>query len=128
MKEINLGEMLGALMDSAQQEERGSKRKLSNDVIVARLQEAAPSFISPPVFKVGDFITPRKDSPYKHPGQPSLVVETRYDDPILDPTEDASNHNFHTYCHAKVIMISGPDNDSIVAHWVDASYYEKWDG
>ena len=103
----------------------GGKKSLDKGVQVARLMEAAQRFVTVPVFRIGDLVTPIADSDFRGAGQPHIVIAERYDDPLVSMSEPAGSSTFGTPMQIRVLCMVG---DSMVTHWVEASQFERYTG
>ena len=92
---------------------------------VARLREMITAYSATTCpFKVGDLVTPRRDSPLKGTGVPHAVVATRDADYDWDCGE-SGDITFGMRFDMRVISVQ---QESIVPHWVESAGFERYVG
>lgn len=91
-------------------------------IAVEILKTTAPRFTAPNPYKVGDFVTPRKDGYLKNAGEPHLIVEVADDFPrVLDRCGTPS---FGIRPTIRIANVDG--GGDVVAHWADHAEFDPY--
>ncbi|WP_051949290.1 hypothetical protein [Methylosinus sp. PW1] len=94
------------------------------EAAIARLREAGERYAVGNLFRIGDIVTPRKDSDVKGAGDPHVVIETKDSSKAEFAFVGAPGSNtFGQRLDLRVLHIS---NDRIVPHWVESWQFEWW--
>lgn len=91
-------------------------------IAVEILKTTAPRFTAPNPYKVGDFVTPRKDGYLKNAGEPHLVVEVSNSFPRL--TENHGTPSFGTTPTIRTANVT--EGGSVLAFWNDHAEFDPY--
>ena len=122
---MGLAEMLA--MAARDHDGKDTPRILPQAAIM-RMRETADHYaemLKGPRFKIGDIVTPRADANMKGDGDPHLVLETRRAEPDFGVGGEGS---CAFGCRYDMRVLSVPDNENVVAHWVESYTFELWTG
>ena len=135
MRAVTLGPFDLSGMLSGEAGAQPGRARPTHEGQIARLREAAERFsprrgIEPFPFKVGDLVTPRKDSPLINAGEPHLVVEVNPN--ALPDFGNASYGDIAWGMRPQIRCISivhgNRTEEALAAFWEEASYFQPYVG
>lgn len=111
-------------------EGQGSGPRISHEVQIERLREAAARYARPCPFVVGDLVTPLTESHVKGAGEPHLVVDVR-PGPVdsfgrVEPLFQGELGSSAFGMRLDVRILSLIDGETIAPHWVESWCLERW--
>ena len=122
---MGLAEMLAM---AARDHDGEDTPRILPEATIMRMRELAVRYaemIKGPRFKIGDIVTPRADANTRGSGNPHLVLETRRAEPDFGVGSEGS---CAFGCRHDMRVFSIPDNENVVAHWVESYTFEIWTG
>ena len=125
---MRANDLMEALMSASGgiNEDRPKRRpRPLHEAQIMSLRERAPAYIAPCGFKIGDLVTPRRDSPVRCAGEPQLVIDVRND---AQPDFGLASGGSYT-CGARLNMrvLTVAEKGVLVPYWVEAGAYEAYD-
>lgn len=98
---------------------------------VSQLREALDRYIAPCPFKVGDLVTPRKNSSYRQGGDPHLVIEV-FEQPVRNFSTETAQPGFGGKFDMRVICmiehrVAGRLNHYVCPYTVESWQFEPWE-
>lgn len=121
MKDIefdDLGAMFGLHMGEK------DKRKILPEAHLERVKEAAERYARPNPYKVGDIVTPRKDSGMKGVGEPHVVVEVLTEPRRTFEGSGFGGSSFGANMDVRVMCLM---DDLTLAFWGESWMLDKWE-
>ncbi|MBY0256924.1 hypothetical protein [Methylobacterium sp.] len=128
--EADLGTILGAIAASRIGGGKSSAPKRTTAQDIETLKAAAVRYLGPTVFKVGDLITPRADSPITQVGAPHIVLEVREDFPIRPMEATDPKHvdleRFGAKLDIRVASVCGFEHGEVRPFWEESWMFDPY--
>lgn len=117
MSEFSLQDLFERMAQSAEPGEAMPARRQ-----LAVLRECGPAYFDPPVFRKGDIVTPRANSPVMGHGYPCMVVDV---DMEAKPVLRGNYGAFQFGCRPQIRIVKIVDGH-LVPYWQEAAWYEPY--
>ena len=94
---------------------------------IANLMDAYKDFLEhkkSPKWKPGDLVTPKGGFCSRLVGNPCLVIDTAYEEPMISPTTDTSSSGFGRKLDIRIITVV---EGNIASFWDEGYQFEAYD-